>query len=439
MTTTYAPKKKKVLRKFKLGAITSCDSPAQEGALQLLIKRDDVAKATFDQVLESLELEQKIFEALSEMWTLNDALRRSIQAIVEDPETYPDPVAAVRESLEQFASAVIEMISEATGQIEDGVEEVAKFEPEDYAIVPNPEDRSLWKMRLTVTPNGEPDARLVETAILALEKKIQVNVSEEELAKARASVGCAWQKLNPKSENLPEIFKNLEDEEMAKKTEDQNNELQKSLDDVKQKLEKSEKIVALSADHRAHYDGLSGDDQEAFLNKSEDERSAIVKNAADANPVIYTNEAGEEFRKSDDPRLVRMAREADEERRVAKRDREKLENERLEKRAESEMSHLPGDADTKIAVLKAIDSIEDEEVRKGAKAIIDAGDTAIAKSFERFGHQRDVTKSDDDPKAKLDELSKQYAEEYKVSHAEAYDAVLKTDQGRALYAESRGS
>jgi hypothetical protein len=211
--------------------------------------------------------------------------------------------------------------------------------------------------------------------------------------------------------------------------------LEKAVADLTKRAETAEAIAKLSGVEKAHYDKLGDADKPGFLAKSADDRKAEIAKAGDADPVVYKSADGVEFRKSDDPRLVAMAKRADEADRIAKAERETRETAEFTKRAETEIGHLPGDAALKGKVLKHLASAP-EDVAKAADTMLKAGDSAIAKSFTKFG----VAGGDptgDNPEAKLNSLAKAHAEKNNVSFAKAYSAVLDTEEGKRLYAETR--
>lgn len=107
----------------------------------------------------------------------------------------------------------------------------------------------------------------------------------------------------------------------------------------------------------------------------------------------------------------------------------------LTKRAETEIGHLPGEAIAKAKVLKAIGGMGEED-RKALDTMLKAGEAAIAKGFTTFGVKPGAPNSDD-PIAKLDGLAKAKASKDSISYAKAYDEVLKTEEGQALYAASQ--
>lgn len=199
-------------------------------------------------------------------------------------------------------------------------------------------------------------------------------------------------------------------------------------------------LAGLNADQRAYADGLADDDERTeFMAKADADRAELVTKAAGPDPVIYTDEAGNEYFKSDDPRLVSSAKRADRSDRLAKAERERTQKATYAKRIGDELGNHAGDDTAKTALLKAVDSIEDEDLRTGALAIVKAGNDNLAKAFKRAGTSGGANLSVDgenDPEEKLDNLAKAFAKANKVDYATAYDNVLQTDEGAALYAET---
>lgn len=103
----------------------------------------------------------------------------------------------------------------------------------------------------------------------------------------------------------------------------------------------------------------------------------------------------------------------------------------LEKRAATELPNH----DVKVAVtlLKALDGVADAgEAMKALKA----ADTMLGKAMEEVGetsHESDLT----DPTEKLEKMAKAYAVEKGVTFHKGYEAVIKTDEGKALLKASK--
>lgn len=206
--------------------------------------------------------------------------------------------------------------------------------------------------------------------------------------------------------------------EPAKKAADLAGELEKAqaqLAEITKKLEQAdaEKAVALAKaelcdDEKDYLEDKDEDSKKAFLDLSPEDRKKTMKKAADADPVIYKSEStGEEFRKSDDPRLVKMAKAVDEGRKIAKEEREKRETSELSKRVDDELSVFSEDIakrDDKIEVLRAIDKME-AGPQAALLKMLEIGGKAISAAFETIGHKRsDVVKSGADFEKRVSEI-----------------------------------
>lgn len=230
-----------------------------------------------------------------------------------------------------------------------------------------------------------------------------------------------------------------EETDMTTKTE-------KSADEQKAALEKqlakATSYGELTDSQKAHYATLDEAGQDAFLAKSKEEREKIVadiaKNREDTNPVVYKAKDGTEYRKNDDPRMVALAKRADANEERAMEAQKKADDADLRKRAETDLGHLPGTVESRMAMLKAVDGIPDAEERKKAHEALKAQNASMSKAFETLGHRGGRTEDASSPSSQLETLAKAYAEKHNVSEAEAESEVLKTDEGRKLYAQMTG-
>ena len=204
----------------------------------------------------------------------------------------------------------------------------------------------------------------------------------------------------------------------------------KELDALKAQVATLTAVAALSGVHKTHYDSLDDDGKTAFLKLDDSKKDQEIEDAeakkADADPVVYTADNGDIFKKSDDPRLVKMAKERDEERKENIRLQKKAEDTALEKRAETELANLPGDIGVRKALLRATDGIEDEETRKGALAALKAQNARMGGAFTTVGVggepaiQASTKKEAAD---ELDRLAKERAAEKGENFYDAYDKV----------------
>jgi hypothetical protein len=221
-----------------------------------------------------------------------------------------------------------------------------------------------------------------------------------------------------------EIQKMTPEEKAAQAAEDKQTELTK-------RAERAESIVKLSPAQRAHYEALPTNEQEDFLGN--EDKDTILKNLADADPVVYKSRDGDEFRKSDDQRLVKAAQRAD----AAEERVEKSENlakrAAFEKRAKEELSHLKGDEGAKADLLEGVETIPVEK-REAVMAILKSKDAGMAKAFEQVGETGDGSGEGADANTKLDALAKAYNKEHPdLSPEQAYSAALDTPEGQELH------
>lgn len=171
---------------------------------------------------------------------------------------------------------------------------------------------------------------------------------------------------------------------------------------------------------------------------------AAVANRAASNPVIYKSATGDEYRKSDDPRLVAMAKRADADAEDLRKMREAAVDESFEKRASTEFAKFKGTASIKGALLKAVAGIKDEATRTAVGEMLKAVHGAMGVMFKEVGTGADDISGDDTggdmkkaAETKLDQLAKAHmAKNAGMTFAKAYDAVLATPEGEKLYAES---
>jgi len=211
--------------------------------------------------------------------------------------------------------------------------------------------------------------------------------------------------------------------------------LRVSTEEVTEKLDAVTQVAEMTDSHKELYGKLSGDAKDQFLFASKDEREDIVKGSVVEDPVIYKAEDGSEFRKSDDPRLVIMAKKNDANEKRLRKSEEARETARLEKRAEDEFTNVPGTLETRVAMIKSLEAIEDEDVRKAAFESLKAQNAKMGESFQVIGADgQPVIKGKGDAEAELEQLAKDYAIEKSIGFVEAYGIV--SDQQPDLYSKA---
>lgn len=204
--------------------------------------------------------------------------------------------------------------------------------------------------------------------------------------------------------------------------------------ELEKRAERAEKIAELTNDQRDFFKALGAEDQDGYLAKSTEARDADVQAAKAEDAVVYKAEDGTEFRKSDDPRLVQMAKAVDDERQKRIESEAKAYATSLEKRAE-ELAHLPDKDGARIALLKAVDTLPEAE-RELALAALRAHSERLGKAFQTSG-----TKVAPDPDTaeldSLEALAKRLQEQDpKLSFSKAYSKALETEEGAQLYAKT---
>lgn len=349
--------------------------------------------------------------------------------------------AHTHEILEQS----ITFVEKAAKKAEQVDEKSVEFGPGDYAYCPDREEPSTWKLRLTNSPGGKPDPGIVGAASAALGPGFRgqkVEIPEEDRPAVIARVRRAWLSANPDKdqEDLPEVLK-MEDGSVDMK------ELQKQLatladekKDLEKRLARAEALAGLNDSEKACYSLLKSEDEKtAFLALKPEERGAAVKKAQSADES-FTDSEGTEIRKSvvgDD--LFKVLRKQQErlqeaEKRAADRDAS-LHTAELQKRAGEEIPNLPGDASVHVELLRAVDKIEDSTIRGKAAEILKGASNAMKELSKMRGRSSGDSGDQGDPSSKLEALAKRYADENKVTIVKARAAVLKTPEGRELYAQ----
>jgi len=144
------------------------------------------------------------------------------------------------------------------------------------------------------------------------------------------------------------------------------------------RVAKAESLAKLNDEQRSFYAGLNTEDQDAFLKSSDEDRQTKVDLSKSDDPVIYKSADGAEYRKSE-AKAAELAKRVDAQDAKLKESEQLRKRDAFAKRAESELSNLPGSEDTKIAVLMAVEGID------GAAELFKAANEGLTKAFERAG------------------------------------------------------
>jgi hypothetical protein len=164
----------------------------------------------------------------------------------------------------------------------------------------------------------------------------------------------------------------------------------KALDEQKARVDELSILAKMTAEEKSYYDSIQKDDDKALFRKATvDQRKELIKKAKDEDET-YTTAEGRVIRKSvvgDDTFAVLKSQEE----RIHKQaetiriEKEKRELAEFEKAAEKEYPNVPGEPIVKAKILRQIDSINDESVKKGLLELLKSANNAIGKSFDSIG------------------------------------------------------
>lgn len=154
---------------------------------------------------------------------------------------------------------------------------------------------------------------------------------------------------------------------------------------LEKKIDTLTKVAGLPEAQRSHYVSLGEEKQATFLAKSEGDRTAELDELTKGDPVEYEALDGTVYRKSGGLNIAKMAKQIDDQAKELALSKALTQTAVFEKRAAEELPNLPGDVKVGAAIIKALDGIEDEEIRKGAFDALKAGNDSLSKKFVRSG------------------------------------------------------
>lgn len=395
------PLTRRIMRDFVIKELSAVDRPAQAGALAVIMKRDDQSNADFREKLRK---------------AYNPNQRRAPKGSkdggrwVDEGGSGPGGAHSTEEDPE-FNRAIEQMEGQVLPKLADypkGKAQEAALEAwNDFGgdattaelVEQAREYLSEWGVRPRKTKKSHDDSN-PEGDVPMTDTEKQIDALTKQVADLTKQLEAATAK------------------DLAKKAAD----LQAQLDDVTKKLEaltksleksEAEKADAIAKanmtdDEKACMEGMDDEARKEFMGMSPADRAKKMKKAADANPVVYKAADGTEFRKNDDPRLVAMAKRADESEKKAAEEAEKRETSELTKRAADTLGDFSDDiakADAKVEVLRAISKME-EGPRKALEKMLEVGGKAIKAAFQTIGHKdgKAVAKTAADFNKRVDEI-----------------------------------
>lgn len=194
-------------------------------------------------------------------------------------------------------------------------------------------------------------------------------------------------------------------------------------------LELYKALAAMTDAQKAHYQSLPEAEQADFLKLDGASRDLIVKSAAVADET-HTMLDGTVIAKSAAGALYATVKSQDLQMRKM---REEQEMQKAIGTVATDFGNIPGEPLAKAKAVMALGALDAAsrtlitDTLKAADALFKARHQPVAEA----GGDADVS-----AEAKLDNLAKAHAAAHNVSHAVATAAVLKTEQGRALYQQS---
>jgi hypothetical protein len=413
--------KKRIMRALKINEISGVDRPAQQGALAMIMKRND-SEPQDQETVEKRAMLTASTDGHTHLVFVENGWGELNAGSTDYTNGHTHPWIRTESGQIVIGEAMGHV--HAIGEVSKAGKAVEGAMPDGSFPIKNKADLKNAIQAFGRAKDKAATAKHIRARAKALGLE-DVLPTEGVLADllSKSESGAA-------GENSGNNVGTKEDTMTDKTTAVDKNEAAK-VEELTKSLDKANRVLALKGDVREFYDSLEAAKQDEFLTKSTEEQTAEVAKSKDSDPVVYKTADGVEYRKSDDQRLVSLAKQNDELAKAAKESAAKAKEAELRKRASEELSHLPGSEDVRVALLKAVDAIEDEAVRKSALESLKAKDLAMKGAFEQKGHRGspEAGSSEDE----LDIMAKAYAKENKVSFEKAYAEVIKTDEGRKLY------
>jgi len=197
-----------------------------------------------------------------------------------------------------------------------------------------------------------------------LTKSVQLSKGAKKMAKSN----------EPIEKRLEALEKKLNDAEKAREA-------------AEAKAARLEKIAALTADEKEFFDRLPEKEQDNFLKMNKVERVKVIKKALEEDETIEFG--GQTFSKSQvDPAIwsfmKAQAAQQEELKKQLQAEREARENAEIAKQAREELANLPGTEDEKVALLKSIRALPQEQQEVMLKFAKQANSVA-ALAIQRLG------------------------------------------------------
>ena len=222
--------KKRIMRTFKLNEISAVDFGAQQPALATLIKRRPEEEGDDELVEKAVMLTSSVDNHQHGVhlsrWTLEEGgghtthdggttdsshshsfvINQDGTIVVGEVNGHTHDVDVTAFLQRMRLQTVVEEPVIVARKVK--IEKQKEFVAGDYAYVPDPNEPGTWRMRLVGTSKGNPDRRLVGSAVASLERgDIPKSAKSTVIRRVRA----AWVKCHPSSPStdMPSVLKRL--------------------------------------------------------------------------------------------------------------------------------------------------------------------------------------------------------------------------------------
>jgi hypothetical protein len=128
----------------------------------------------------------------------------------------------------------------------------------------------------------------------------------------------------------------------------------KEIEALNKRLATMTALASMTDVQKAHHAKLDPASQALFESKTPAERASIVKSALDADPPVYTSKAGRVFRASDDPSMLAMAKQLDDQADELTKARTERDASVFKALAAEHLGNFPGSADVHAYIIKSI-------------------------------------------------------------------------------------
>lgn len=476
----YRRGRRRKMTKFTLGEISAVDRPAQEPAVNAIIKqgfpqpregesRDDFISRMASDPEKRSEFPNRaqLIAAAASVFERARARKENDVDVTKqtprDGESMDDFVQRMMDDENMSASAARRMfraeMNKAAGDMADILTGSTDGHQHGIHIYHGHEGMKLM-VAYASGPEGEmhdhqimrmPDGKYVMSENMGhthdIDEMSMTQVLMAMMAKADADdaydefpLTFAGQELR----DLPEVQKALESPNTNREEDGMSDDLrtaQEEIDSLKRDLATLGKVAGLSDAHKAHYNKLSQGDQSMFLELNAAARDHAVAKALEADPVVYTDTKGREYRKSAGQYVIEQAQEMDELRKELAKARVREADDKITKAAE-ELSHLPGDLEARKALVKAVSSIADEDQRTKALDALKAHDAGLGNAFIAHGiqggHKLEKSVSTrKEAEAEMERLTKEIQKRDGLDYIEAYHKA--SEENANLYKAAVGA